>query len=253
MAGAGGDARLGEELLVVPEADHADVVGHRVGPAAEPVGLQRDRELDDQPNTSVRSSISPASACCCSTPPPQVWKTSGSLPEEVAAVSFDLNASFSSEVVWITISGWAVVNAAEIRGKRDRPVPSWRCSTTRRTPCRRPSSRLRIRWFRRPRSWWRTGRSGPRAPGDFVGSGGCWPWDLRGGECRFVPENFSKYSRIPRCHKLGTQGLPVKTSHSSLFEITVVESLDSASGQPETHRKFAIHVVGRGHPHRERS
>lgn len=39
---------------------------------------------------SVRSSTSPASTCCLRTPPPQVWKMSGSFPEAVSAVIFDL-------------------------------------------------------------------------------------------------------------------------------------------------------------------
>lgn len=69
----------------------------------------------------MRSSTSPASTCCWSTPPPQVWKTSGSLPEEVVAVSLDLNASFSNEVVLIATFGWAVVNAVAICGKSDLP------------------------------------------------------------------------------------------------------------------------------------
>lgn len=39
---------------------------------------------------SVRSSTSPASTCCFRTPPPHVWKMSGSFPEAVSAVIFDL-------------------------------------------------------------------------------------------------------------------------------------------------------------------
>jgi hypothetical protein len=50
---------------------------------------------------SVRSSTSPASACCFRTPPPQVWKMSGSFPEAVSAVIFDLYDSFSSVTILI--------------------------------------------------------------------------------------------------------------------------------------------------------
>src|SRR4051812_124810 len=59
--------------------------------------------------SEVRSLTSPASTCCFSTPPPQVWKMSGSFPEDVRAVILDLYASFSRVTsLTLTLGFWAM-------------------------------------------------------------------------------------------------------------------------------------------------
>lgn len=55
--------------------------------------------------SEVTSFTRPASICCLRTPPPQVTKMSGSFPEAVSAVIFDLNASFSRLVSLILTFG----------------------------------------------------------------------------------------------------------------------------------------------------
>ena len=80
--GRRGDAGLGEQRLVVPEADHAEVERHAVllpsiwyGSAAP--GVER---VDPAATSSVMSLTRPASTCCFSTPPPQDWNMSGASP-----------------------------------------------------------------------------------------------------------------------------------------------------------------------------
>ena len=184
--------------------------------------------------SSVMSLTRPASTCCLSTPPPQVWNRSGGLPAWVAVVSLALNASFSSD-------GRLDRDVRDARpellgpsaGTADLPgsvVAMFHHSKV--TFCRRrPAAGAPSR---RPRSARRTARSGPRAPGSFVGSGECSPWDLRRvAQCRFAPENFElsrirdainferQSARSRPSHRLpdhGPPGLTTRSRRPELFE-----------------------------------
>ena len=90
---------LAKSVLVVPEADHADVERHAVDLAVDRVRLHGGRAAacrSTAATSAVMSLTSPASTCCLSTPPPQDWKRSGGSPAWVTVVSLALNASFSS-------------------------------------------------------------------------------------------------------------------------------------------------------------